>query len=292
LLILGLWVLSKLNGWDSIKQISMIQPSDQSYFRTSQKLWIKTYQYTVPSPVAMIIFSHSVGNGAESYREFFKELNKKKISVYAIDHQGFGLSDGERNYFEQFDYLVDEFVEFVEKVTLKRFNDVPVFLMGHQLGSATAILSFRRNPERYKGVVVIEPPILRDPIIPQFLEAIGDWFTDSVPRLPCIPMYFDSISPQDSQFILVPLRTAQNSIKTLRKLYLYIPKLSCPIYIAQGEKDTLIPIESSYDLYNRSISKNKEIKIYNNIKSKELFINQKGIIESDISTWINKVIKK
>jgi len=71
-----------------------------------------------------------------------------------------------------------------------------------------------------------------------------------------------------------------------------IEKYEYPCLITHGEKDRIVPKEASIFLYNKISSKDKEIKIYDNLYHEILNENEKDKILSDIINWIYERIRK
>ena len=96
-----------------------------------------------------------MGEHIARYENFGRYYNALGYYVYGMDHQGHGLSQGTRCYFEKFDYVIDDYIEYVKKVqnnfikeeedykrsgngkTLK--SSLPCFLFGHSMGGLIAI---------------------------------------------------------------------------------------------------------------------------------------------------------
>lgn len=80
------------------------------------------------------------GSGQHSghYHEFARLLNAAEISVFTLDTAGQGLSEGDPDRPVRLPELVDDAVRFVA-VVRDRVPDLPLTLMGHSLGSITAL---------------------------------------------------------------------------------------------------------------------------------------------------------
>ena len=87
--------------------------------------------------------------------------HKYSLSIYvslsfSLIMQGHGRSSGEKRYFQKFDHLVDDLIEFTEAKKLK-YSGVNTFLWGHSMGGAMSILAAIRAPHLYKAVVLSSP---------------------------------------------------------------------------------------------------------------------------------------
>jgi len=290
LVVLALWSVSKLTGWDSVGQMGTKDPprTDIKYFKTAQKLWINYKEFPANNPTALLLFSHGFGYHTRFYQKFLQDLANEGLFVVALDHQGHGNSNGVDHYVQNFDHYVDEFIDLIGKVGKK---NLPIYLMGHQTGGLVTLLTARVDPSKYSGVIVVEPPIIPDPIINPTIESIIDWYTDTIPKMPILPWNVQKFKKGSTELedgnIYVPLRTVQNTVKALRKVYHYVEKITFPLLILQGENDTnVFTPQSSHDLFNRSLTHQKEIKVYPHKTSKEILFESKENIAKTISQWI------
>ena len=94
-------------------------------------------------PVAVLQISHGMAEFAERYDDFATYLNKDRIAVYANDHRGHGKTAGKE---ENLGYFADKngWMKVVEdmrqltEIIRKKQPELPVFLMGHSMGSFLA----------------------------------------------------------------------------------------------------------------------------------------------------------
>ena len=111
--------------------------------------------WKVPNTQVNFIIAHGMMEHAERYGEFAHELNAAGISVYAIHHLGHGLS----NEYEQghwpkngFQLCVDRMTNLVNHLHTIQ-PDIPVFMMGHSMGSFLAQQYIAENP-KIKGLIL------------------------------------------------------------------------------------------------------------------------------------------
>lgn len=102
-----------------------------------------------------VVIAHGMMEHADRYADFADELNTAGISVYAIHHLGHGLS----NEFEQghwpkngFQLCVDRMADLVTHVRTLQ-PDIPVFMLGHSMGSFLAQKYISENPQ-IKGLIL------------------------------------------------------------------------------------------------------------------------------------------
>lgn len=107
-----------------------------------------------------INFAHANGFPAQSYRKMFAAFPDHFHVVakdkYAHDHR-FPLVDHWRNQ-------VDELIEFVENQNLDPdFADRPTYAVGHSFGAVLSYLACCKRPELFKGLIMLDPPLITGP---------------------------------------------------------------------------------------------------------------------------------
>lgn len=125
---------------------------------------MKSFKKIGESPVSVwkavntqinLVIAHGMMEHADRYADFAEELNNAGISVYAIHHIGHGkneefpLGHWPKNGFE---LATDRISNLVDQLT-NQMPEIPVFLLGHSMGSFIAQNYIARNP-KIKGVIL------------------------------------------------------------------------------------------------------------------------------------------
>lgn len=99
----------------------------------------------------LVVFSHANGFPAGTYRKFFGFL-EPQVEVRAVDMLGhdprFPIDDNWGN-------LVSELLAFIEANT-----DRPVYGLGHSMGAMVTFMAAHREPARFRGIIMMDPPIV------------------------------------------------------------------------------------------------------------------------------------
>ncbi|MRI34384.1 alpha/beta hydrolase [Endozoicomonas sp. OPT23] len=98
-----------------------------------------------------IHFAHANGFPASSYQKLFTAL-EQDYDIGFIDCHG---HTSEFPVTDNWEYLIQELV-----CELKQNYTSPVIGLGHSFGGVLTWLAARRNPELFKAVVVLDPPLL------------------------------------------------------------------------------------------------------------------------------------
>ena len=98
---------------------------------------IATQRWTTSSPKAAIVLVHGLAEHIGRYDHVGSQLAALGFDVRGSDLRGFGRSDGERAYIEDFDQYT---ADLEGDVTSAADLGVPVVLLGHSLGGLIAAL--------------------------------------------------------------------------------------------------------------------------------------------------------
>lgn len=113
--------------------------------------------WTTEHPRLALVFLHGLGQNSGHYHRFARVLNTEGIDVWAIDHVGHGLTEGELSDASQIAQLADNARQLAEIVHSER-SGVPVALMGHSLGAATAVTTLVKDATGFDAVVLCGTP--------------------------------------------------------------------------------------------------------------------------------------
>ena len=120
----------------------------------------QTFEYKiwpVENPVAMVQIAHGMAEYVDRYDDFAKFLNKNNILVFGMDHRGHGL-----NHFGHLGHIADknggnllvEDLKAVQEKVKKEYPDLPLFLLGHSMGSFVARAFISKYPFSVDGVIL------------------------------------------------------------------------------------------------------------------------------------------
>jgi alpha-beta hydrolase superfamily lysophospholipase len=113
------------------------------------------YQFWLPdgAPRAVVQISHGFGEHGGRYQNVVNALILAGIAVYASDHRGNGKSDGQRNYVDSFGQYVSD-LKILTDIIHAVHPGVPLFLLGHSMGSTIAIRYAALYREGLAGLIL------------------------------------------------------------------------------------------------------------------------------------------
>lgn len=113
--------------------------------------------WTTAHPRLVLVFLHGLGQNSGNYHRFARVMNNESIDVWAIDHVGHGLTEGDLSDASQIGGLADNALQLADIARSER-SGVPMGLMGHSLGAATAIEALGKNPNGFTSAVLTGTP--------------------------------------------------------------------------------------------------------------------------------------
>ena len=119
---------------------------------------IRFYMYAPENPKAVVQFSHGMCEYVERYEEFAEFLCENDIALCGNDHIGHGKSVAHEDllgYFGSFDGYKNMVRDLhrMNEITRKTFPDIPVFLIGHSMGSFLARIYLSKYEDKFNGAV-------------------------------------------------------------------------------------------------------------------------------------------
>ena len=113
-------------------------------------------------PSAVLQLAHGMCGSKERLIPFMEYLAGEGIACFANDHRGHGASIKSEN---DLGYMYDggqvALVEDMKMLTDRikdQYPDIPVFLLGHSMGSMAARVYLKRYPDALDGVIICGSP--------------------------------------------------------------------------------------------------------------------------------------
>jgi len=133
-------------------------PTDSSFTSSADGLQVATYAWTdVPSGVVGAVqIAHGLAEHAARYDRLARALNAAGFLAYATDHRGHGRT-GQDNLGDfgavGFDGLIADVAEYGARIAAEH-PELPLFLVGHSMGSFAAQSVILDHSGQYAGVVL------------------------------------------------------------------------------------------------------------------------------------------
>ncbi|EOY00153.1 PREDICTED: caffeoylshikimate esterase isoform X2 [Theobroma cacao] len=180
-----------------------------------------------------VCFCHGYGDTCTFFFEgIARFIAASGYGVYAIDHPGFGLSEGLHGYIYSFDELADNVIEQYAKIKERpESRGLPFFILGQSMGGAVTLKVHLKDPQGWDGIILVAP------------------MCKAVYNVIC---YNDPVR----------LRTAVELLKATKEIEMQVEKVSSPLLILHGAADKVTDPLISQFLYENASSKDKTLKLY------------------------------
>ena len=132
----------------------------QTYTSSNENSTITYYTYTPTTKIiGLLQISHGMCEYIERYEHFIDFLTGKGFLVFGNDHLGHKGSVANDNELGHFPHNSNEqtLIQDIVHLTLKlreEYPNLPLFLMGHSMGSFIARLAYSEFPELYDGLII------------------------------------------------------------------------------------------------------------------------------------------
>ena len=197
---------------------------ERSCLINKKKLKLRRFTVRAPSPVGACVIVH--GYAQSTHYEFLcadfpggphstwedsilQHLVSAGISVYAIDLQGHGESEGARGlrgFFERFDDLAEDLLQLHDEVEKETGGQLPIFWCGTSMGGALAARAAQMRPHCMAGLVMLAPMIslvkvaqksIAGPIRNCHLKPVAGFLSWLLPTLPLIKKSESVVNQQE-----------------------------------------------------------------------------------------------
>ncbi|XP_021633964.1 caffeoylshikimate esterase isoform X2 [Manihot esculenta] len=226
-----------------------------------------------------VFFCHGYGDTCT----FFFEGIAKRIAaagyiVYALDHPGFGLSEGLHGYIPSFDGLVDNIIERYARIKGRpELKGLPCFLLGQSMGGAVALKVHLKEPQAWDGIVLVAPMcrIAEDVKPPPPILKTLILLSRVMPKAKLLPQrdlaelgFRDLKSRKTAEYNVIcysdrmRLKTAVELLKATEDIEAKLDKVSSPLLILHGAADKVTDPLVSQFLYQKASSNDKTLKLY------------------------------
>lgn len=216
-------------------------------------------------PRAIVVLVHRLCEHQGRYDYMVGALDDRAIGVLRFDHRGHGKSYGEHSYFDEWSDPIDD-TDMVLDIAKEQYPDLPVFLIGHSMGGYTVAAHGLRYPGRVDGV------ILSGALVADNFKSFADLPRDQDPHITLPNELGDgvcSVAAIREDYVNDPLNrktytlglcfALADGIEYIKK---NIASYSENVLIMHGEKDSLVSIQDSKDLFDSISSTDRQLKIY------------------------------
>lgn len=250
------------------------------------------------APKAVVHTIHGYAEHIDRYKFVIDELVPAGYAIAGTDHRGHGRSDGKRCHVKSFEeYIADE-RQFADEIIKSLFPAIPVFMLGHSMGSIIAMNYAERYPQAIKALVLSGTGAGSGPAIPKVLQVITRICSHIIPGVHIkspLPPEFISRDPEvvkayvEDPYVydVITPRLGEQMQTYNTKGYQNAGKITMPTLIQYGTADT--SFSGQNDFFQAVGATDKTIKAYEGFRHEvynELPPDRARVL-SDLHTWLD-----
>jgi len=256
------------------------------------------YQSWVPeSPKAVILLVHGGFEHSGRYQNVVNELIPEGYAIYADDHRGHGKSEGLRNFVDSFNqYIEDE--KLLYDIIKKHLPNVPIFMLGHSLGSFIAIYFTEKYETLLNGLILSGTGTDPGQETSYFLILLAKTFSKIAPKMKFNPRLDAKFLSHDSEVVKayendplvnadkITARLSYEMLKNFENLQATIGRFQIPLLVQCGSEDKLIKgskkLQDLFKMTDKAINIYKGLyhEVYNEIEE------DRTIVLRDLRDWL------
>jgi acylglycerol lipase len=242
---------------------------------------------------------HGIGFHGGPYKVIADSLNKRGISVYAVDARGHGLSCGKRDEIPGTP-IENEDVHRMIGLLRQTYPNAKIFLLGESMGGIFALNYAQENRGDISGLILMAPAVS---IAWKQIFRLGN--LSLLPYILCPDKQAVSLidrrlkeSTRDDQFVIQrrtdPLAYKKVSINYVNGIHrsakhwdtVAAPRIKIPTLILQGERDPIVNVKGSRRLFELLATSDKEFKAYKSVPHTLLWDPETPRVLESVGDWI------
>lgn len=278
------------------------------YMQNAQGLWLRWTAWRPQSkPCGVVLLVGGLAEHTARYDYLGTQFAAKGFVAFSMDHQGQGLSEGDRKHIERFDNFVDDQVQFLRArfAAEPELESLPRFILGHSMGGLITATLATRHPRAFNGVVLSAPALYANPKkATPFLKAVVSVLANVFPKLPVEKLDADTVS-DNAQIVqhyktdpIIPTvgiraRWAHQMLTSIERLWTRIDRATFPVLLLHGSRDEIVLLQGSEDFAQKSPSVDKKLIVYEGALH-ELFTDERvgDRVMADVFTFVEARMKK
>ena len=280
--------------WGRMQQTPGIITATEELTTTDTcKLFLRSWR-TGSSNVLLIL--HGLGAHSGWFIDMGNTLASRGLTVYAMDHRGFGRSGGLPGHIDNYQTYVED-IHFIVTEIRKRHPEATIYILGHSMGGIFAS-HFAAKYEALLGGVLFLNPWVQDtahvPLLTTVAILVGGIFKshhywtggEGIEAMTTNP---EAIRMLQADSFWRREETASFFFQIFFMRLAILKKaasITIPALVMQAEADKSVVPEATHKLYETLTSSNKTWKTYPRYCHDSEFEPDRSLLDNDLVTWI------
>ncbi len=246
----------------------------------------------------ILLILHGLGAHSGWFIDMGNSLSSHGLTVYAMDHRGFGRSGGLAGHIDNYHTFVEDIAFIVDHI-LKHHPGAKLYVLGHSMGGIFATYFAAQYHNMLDGVLFLNPWV-QDTSKISLLTTLGILLggifkskrywqvangTDKMTTNPeAVRMLnadtFWQLKETSSFFFQIILMRSGMLAKA--------KQITIPTLVIQAEEDKSVVPEASHKLYETLVSKDKTWVSLPNYEHDSEFEPDRSLLDNTIAAWINQ----
>ncbi len=257
------------------------------------KLFLRSWK-TDSSQVLLIL--HGLGGHSGWYIDMGNVLSSRGITVYAMEHRGFGRSGGRPGHIDDYHTYVED-ICFVVTEIRRRHPGAAIYVLGHSMGGIFAAYFAAKYGSMLTGVLFLNPWI-EDTSSISLLTTLGIllggifkskryWLlaggSEAMTTNPEAARMLEADSfwrRSETASFLVQILLMRLGVLGKAK------RVTIPALVMQAEADKSVVVSAAHKFYQSLASSDKTWKTYPNYAHDSEFEQDRLLLDTDVVTWI------
>lgn len=249
---------------------------------------------------AAVLISHGYAEHGGRYANLAARFTAEGYAVYALDHWGHGLSDGQGGFVPHFSVYTDGLNALLAEIK-SQHPSIPHFLVGHSMGGLIAANFLIDYQSQFRAAALSGPALAPAKRPPALLRAISRVLARIAPKLGVMKLDGNGVS-RDAAVVTAyradPLvysgpigaRLAFEMLQAMERARQSALRITVPMLIQHGGADRLTSPAASEDYFFALGSIDKAIQIYTGLFHEIYNEPEKTVVIADLIAFFDRHI--
>ena len=282
--------------WGQMQGSDMCQVATEMLAMTDGcKLFLRSW---ITGSRDVLFILHGLGAHSGWFINMGNELSARGLSVYVVDHRGFGRSEGLAGHIDSYATFVEDSYAVITEIR-KRHANARIYLLGHSMGAIFTTHIAAKYGQSLAGILYlnpwvedparVEPKVILSILVGGLFKSKRAWQVTGGPEVMTTNPEATQMLNADPYWRRAETATFLLQILRMRMAVLKLAKrITLPALVMQAEEDKSVLISGSRKLYEALASSDKTWKTYPNYAHDSEFEADRSQMDSDIVAWIGE----